>query len=369
MFQKLSALIVKEFIAIWQDPKGRIALIAPPIIQFFIFAFAATLDVQNVSIAILNSDSGFYSRDFIEKIKGSKEFTHILTLSGKDSMNRALDRGDVLAAIEIKSDFSKKILSGETAEIFAAADGRKSNAAQITVGYLAAIAESYNRSLAERFGSSPPRAEIIPRNWYNPNLNYNWFTITGLIGILAMFVSLSVTALSIAREKEMGTFEQLLVSPLSAWLILAGKALPALLIGLLEATAMLIAGIALLDLPVRGNIFLLYPSLVIFISAIVGIGLFISTLARTQQQSVLGVFLAGTPLIITSGFATPVENMPYWLQTLAMANPLKYFLVIVRGICLKEIPAATVIQNSWPMIIIAASTISTAAWFFRKRTG
>jgi ABC-2 type transport system permease protein len=187
--------------------------------------------------------------------------------------------------------------------------------------------------------------------------------------VLTTLTSVSVTSLSIAREKEMGTFEQLLVSPLSPWMILTGKAIPALIIGVVEGTVMLLAGIVFLDLPVRGNMWLFYPSMVVFIFSIVGIGLFISSIARTQQQSTMGVFLFLSPMIIMSGFATPIANMPQWLQYCAVLNPLKYFLIIVRGTCLKDISSLIVIQNTWPMLLIALGTLSTAAWFFRRKIG
>lgn len=369
MPKRIQALIIKEFIAVWQDKRSRMALIGPPLIQFFIFTFAATLDVHNVSLGIFNRDSGQPSREFVYHLSASPEFTNIVYFHSDEEMKQAVDTEKVLAALEIQSDFSKKVLSSQPGDIFFIADGRKSNASQIVGGYIADIAQNYNTYLSQKNGLPPPTTELKPRNWYNPNLNYHWFTITGLIGVLSMLTSVSVTALSITREKEMGTFEQLLVSPLSPGMILLGKALPALLIGFTEGTVMLIAGVLFLHLPVQGSLLLLYPSMIVFIFSIVGIGLFISSLSKTQQQSTLGVFLCMAPLVIMSGFATPVENMPLWLQYLAMFNPLKYFLVIVRGICLKEIAAMTVFNNTWPMLLIALTTLSTASWFFRRKIG
>lgn len=367
--RKLQALIIKEFIAVWQDKRSRMALIVPPIIQFFVFTFAATLDVHNVTLGVLNRDYGHYSREFIYRLSGSPEFTKIVHLKSDEELKNAVDSEKVLAAVEIDEAFSRKILSNEAGKILFIADGRKTNASQIVGGYVADIAQEYSQEIANRKGLSPPISELKPRNWYNANLIYSWFTITGLIGVLSMLTSISVTALSISREKEMGTFEQLLVSPLTHRTILLGKAIPALLIGVIEGSVMLLAGLIFLNLPVRGSLFLLYPSMAIFVFAIVGIGLFISSISHTQQQSALGVFLCVTPLIITSGFATPVENMPEWLQYLAMLNPLKYFLIIVRGICLKQISAETVFHYTWPMLLIALGTLGTASWFFRRKVG
>jgi ABC-2 type transport system permease protein len=368
-FRKMQALIIKEFIAIWQDKRSRMALIAPPLIQFFVFTFAATLDVQNVSIGIRNHDYGHFSREFVHQITGSPQFTRHVILDSDQELKDALDTQKVLLAVEIKEDFSRNILSKKTGDILVIADGRKSNASQIAVGYITDIAERFQTALSAKGQLPPPRSELKPRNWYNANLNYTWFTITGLIGILSMLTSLSVTALSISREKEMGTFEQLLVSPLSPWQILLGKALPAVFVGVFEGSVMLLAGIVFLDLPIRGNLLLLYPSMIIFVFSVVGIGLFISSIAKTQQQSVLGVFLCTTPLIIMSGFATPVENMPVWLQYLSNLNPMKFFLIIVRGLSLKGITVETVFNNTWPMLLIAIGTLGISSWFFRSRIG
>lgn len=365
---RLKALMIKEFIAIWQDKRSRMALIVPPIIQFFVFTFAATLDVHNVSIGIKNDDFGPHSRELIHNINGSKEFTKIVMLEDEQELKDAIDSQKVLVALDIKEDFSKKVMAKEPGDLHVIADGRRSNSSQIAVGYIANIALGLNSALMKKEGVTSGRAEIKPRNWYNANLNYTWFTITGLIGILSMLTSLSVTALSIAREKEMGTLEQLLVSPLTHWQILTGKAIPALLIGILESTALLVAGYLFLDLPVRGNLFYLYPSMVVFIFAIVGIGLFISTICSTQQQAAMGVFLCMTPLIITSGFATPVENMPEWLQYGSMLNPLKFFIEIVRGICMRGISGMTVFHNTWPMFLIAIGTLGISSWFFKSKT-
>lgn len=369
MWKRLRALIIKEFIAIWQDKRSRMSLIMPPLVQFFIFTFAATLDVHNVSLGILNRDQGHAAYELQAKIMGSPEFSKFTFFSNEQELKRALDSQKVLAAICFQEDFSRKILARETAPVYLIADGRKSNSSQIVLGYLADIAGNYQAAAMNDAGIEPPRTELKPRNWYNANLNYTWFTISGLIGVISMLTSVSVTSLSIAREKEMGTYEQLLVSPLSPMEILIGKAIPALVIGVAEGSLMLLAGFIFLGLPVRGFILPLYLSMIVFIFAIVGMGLFISSLSRTQQQSTLGVFLCMSPLVILSGFATPIENMPPWLQAFAQLNPLKYFLIIVRGTCMKQISLFTVFNNTWPMLLIAVGTLSVSAWTFRKKIG
>ncbi len=367
MYQRILALMIKEFIAVWQDKRSRMVLIMPPIIQFFVFTFAATLDVQNVKIGILNHDNGQYSHEWIQMIRGSTEFGNIFLLENEEKVKDAINTHQALVVVKFQEDFSRKIAGKQPAVISILLDGRKSNSAQIVLGYLLNITEKYNAKFGIR--ENRVNSQIIERNWYNPNLIYSWFTLTGLIGVLSMLTSLSVTALSLAREKENGTFEQLLVCPFTTLEILIGKAIPALLIGVGEGSIMLLAGILFIGLPVEGNLLYFYPSMVIFILSVVGLGLFISTLARTQQQATLGVFLTAAPAVILSGFATPVENMPQWLQVIAYMNPLKYFLTIVRGVCLKGIPASVVFENVWPMLVIALCSLGGGIWFFRKRVG
>lgn len=369
MWRRIKALIIKEFLSIWQDKRSRMAVIAPPLIQFFIFTFAATLDVKNITLGLLNRDSGHYSYELVEKFKGSPFFKRILYLESTQDIANAIDYGKTLTVVHIDETFSRKILSGQPAQVQVITDGRKSNSAQIVQGYIASIIDRFNQDFVLPKDALPAKSKLVQRYWYNPNLYYPWFTIAGLTGVISMLTSVSVTALSIAREKESGTFEQLLVCPMSRYEILIGKALPAIIIGVTEGTLMLFAGILFIDLPIQGSLFYFYPCMLVFIFSIVGIGLFVSSISKTQQQATLGVFLFMSPAIIMSGFATPVENMPVWLQYVAAADPLKYFIIIARGICLKDITFNTVFNNTWPMLLIALVTLNMASWFFRKQTG
>ena len=206
------------------------------------------------------------------------------------------------------------------------------------------------------------------RYWFNPNLQSLWFIIPGIVALLTMVVTIVVTALTIAREREVGTFEQLLVTPFSPIEILIGKSLPALAIGLSEGTFIILAAVLWFHVPLRGNVGLLYVGLLLYILAVIGVGLMVSSLARTQQQAMLGAFLFVVPAVILSGFATPIANMPQFIQAITLANPMRYFLVVVRGLFLEDLPANVVITQLWPMAIIAALTLSGASWLFRHRT-
>jgi ABC-2 type transport system permease protein len=211
------------------------------------------------------------------------------------------------------------------------------------------------------------RVSLEQRNWFNPNLDFKWFTVPSLVCILTTLIGLLVTGLSVAREREMGTFEQLLVSPLHPLEILIGKALPALLVAILDGTLIVLAAVWVLGVPLNGSLMLLYAGMAVFLAAIIGVGLFISSLSMTQQQAVLGAFLFMVPAVILSGFASPIENMPDWLQTVTYGNPLRYFMTIVRGVFLKDIPASLVWEQTWPMAIIALCTLSAATWLFKRR--
>jgi ABC-2 type transport system permease protein len=205
------------------------------------------------------------------------------------------------------------------------------------------------------------------RVWFNPNLLSTWNSVPSLVAILTTMMGLVVTALSVARERELGTFEQLLVSPLEPIEIVAGKTLPALLIGLVEGTVMLSVGVFAFRIPFQGSLGLLYASMVVYLAAIIGVGLFISSLARTQQQAILGAFVFMVPAIVLSGFASPIENMPDWLQSLTLLNPLRYYVTIVKGVFLKAMPASMVVRLLWPLTLIALTSLTASSWLFHHR--
>jgi ABC-2 type transport system permease protein len=364
---RISALIHKEILAVWRDKKSRFVLIIPPLVQLLIFAFAATLDVRNVPIGILNRDQGAQAVELVQRFHGSPTFSSIVYLQSIQEIAPFIDNQRGAMVVSIDEQFSQSLEAGKAASIQLILDGRKSNTAQIVAGYAASVLEQFNNDLAARAHTQQLSTAIIARNWFNPNLLYYWYNVPSLTGILTMLIGLIVTALSIARERELGTFDQLLVSPLQPLEILVGKAIPAILIGLAEGTLILLAAVFLFHIPLTGSLVLLYASLLVFICSIVGIGLFISALSSTQQQAILGAFIFMSPAVLLSGFATPIENMPSWLQPITYANPLRYFLIIARGIFLKALPADVVWENTWPMAVIAFFTLAGAVWFFRRR--
>ena len=365
MLTRIRTLIVKELLALLRDKKSRFVLIVPPLVQLFVFSFAATLEVNNQSLAILNQDHGRPAAVLAARFAAAGTFSTVLHLQRPEQIAPLIDRQQAIAVLWIPADFSANLAAGRPAQVSFVTDGRKTNAAQIVQGYAQRIVNQYR---AERGpGGGPPAVQLAVRNWFNPNLDFRWYTVPSLVCILTTLIGVLVTALSVAREREMGTFDQLLVSPLHPLEILAGKALPALLVAVAEGSFMILAATQLLRVPFNGSLLLLYAGMVVFLVAVIGVGLFISSLSMTQQQAILGTFVFIVPAVILSGFATPIENMPDWLQLVTYANPLRYFMVVVKGIFLKDVSAAVVWSQTWPMLIIAAGTLGSATWLFRRR--
>ena len=368
MWHRILTLFVKELITICRDPNSRMVLIAPPTIQLLILAFATTLEVKNTTLLVLNEDAGTVGRDLVARFEGTPIFTRVIHMRGVDDLKRALDGRVAIAALHIPADFSRDVIARKPAQVQLLLDGRRSNSAQILSGYgREIVARFINERLAH--GPSPPGAPstLRPRVWFNPNGSVIWSSVPDLVATLTTIIGLVITSLSVARERELGTLEQLLISPLSSGEIIVGKTLPALLLGLMEATVMLVFGRVLLGVPVLGSLLLLYGSITVYLLAVIGVGLFISALAVTQQQAILGGTVFIVPSILLSGYASPIENMPDWLQVLTYGNPLRYFMIIVKGIMLKNMPFDVVFVHLWPLAVIASVTLLSASWLFRQR--
>ncbi len=365
---RIKALIIKEILAVWRDKKSRFMLIAPPLIQLIILSHAATLDVNNISLGIYNQDNGWYSYELIQRIKGSPYFKHVYQFRNPKEVQRAINTQEVIVSIQFQSDFSRLIAGGQSAQLQIVLDGRKSNASQIVFGYLTQVLQNFNTDILKFQGVEVPEPiDIEFRSFFNPNIDYIYFTVPSLVAILSMLLALTVTGLSVSRERENGTFDQLLVSPLQPWQILIGKMVPAMIISIGETTLLMVLAIFLFDVPFVGSLLLLYVSMVVFLLSIVGIGLFISSISQTQQQSILGTFVFMTPTMLLSGYATPIENMPTWLQPFTNLLPIKHFFIVIKGIFLKNVPASEVFMNTWPMALIAIFTLFLAGWMFKRR--
>ena len=362
---RLFNLIVKEFLALLRDPKARTLLIGPPIIQIFLFSYAITQEVKNVDLAIFNQDVGEEGFALTQRFEHSPTFARIIRLSHQAEINPIIDLQTSMIVLVIPQDFSRDVHAGRTASVQILLDGRKANAAPIVGGYASRIVAAFaqERRAATEFGD----VNIETRHWFNVNLDPRRTTIPCLVCILATVVGALLSGLSIAREREMGTFEQLLVSPLTPLEILLGKAIPVLVLATGSAVMLIGITIFIFSIPLKGSFFILLGSLILYLLSIIGVGLFVSSLSMTQQQAILGVILVLPPSIMLSGFATPVENMPDWLRTLTVVNPVRWYLVIVKGVFMKDMDVREVVINCIPLTLISLTTLTVAALMFKRR--
>ncbi len=368
MLSRIASLIVKELQGLLQDRQSRALLIVPVFLQLALFPFAATLEVKNNTLAVFNEDNGGESIELVQRLSRAQAFTQVLDLHSEVDLRRAIDNQEALIVLRFPSDFSRAVLAGRPAAIQAILDGRRSNSAQIVFGYVQQIVQDYNDERTTNRGG-PQLSKLVVRYWFNPNLDYVRHIVPSLVAIITTISALIVTSLSVAREREQGTFDQLLVSPLTPGMIMVGKTIPAMLVAMGQATIILSAGVFVYRIPFQGSLLLLYGSMVFYILALAGFGLLISSLCATQQQAFLGVFSFVMPAILLSGFPSPVENMPVWLQYLDWLNPLRHFIVIVKSVFLKDLGAAALLRHLWPLLVIAVGTLGAANWMFRRRLG
>lgn len=367
MWRRIFALTVKEFLALLKDKKSRVVVIVPPLLQLLVFGYAATYDLKNVPYAVYNEDAGAASQDLISFFRGSPNFTEVAAIHYEGQIAPLVNRGEALLVVHIGPQFSRDILLGRTASLQVIVDGRNSNTAMLALNYVRTIVTQFNKTLSESSGVQGPPAYLVTRAWFNPNLESRWFIVPGIVGLLTLVVTMLVTALSVAREREQGTFDQLMVTPLRPVEIIIGKALPGFLIGIMEATVIILVTVFWFRIPLLGSIGTLYTGMVLFILSAIGVGLMISSLSVTQQQGLLGAFLFLVPAIILSGFTTPIANMPPLIQKLTLLNPMRYFMVILRGVFLQGQPFHLLIDQFWPLAVIGLSTLTIAGWLFRRR--
>ncbi len=367
MGHRILALIIKEFLALFRDKKSRMAVIVPPILQLLIFGYAATFDLENAGLAILNEDPGATSRELIGRFQGSVGFKLVGYLQSEAEIAPLIDRKGALLVLHIDKRCSADLARHESCAVQAIIDGRNSNTAMLALNYVRSIVTDFNQEKAVQVNGAQLPARLNIRAWFNPNLESRWFIVPGIIALLAMIVTLIVTSLSVAREREAGTFDQLLVTPLRPWEVLIGKAIPGLIVGLGEVTVIIVVTVFWFKVPLVGQLTTLYPALIVYELAIIGIGLMISSFSTTLQQALLGAFLFIVPAVVLSGFATPIANMPHFMQTLTYLNPMRYFLTIVRRVFLEGAGLEYFWNELWIMSIMAAVTLSLATWLFRHR--
>lgn len=367
MWRRIAALMIKEFLALLKDKRSRTVLIVPPLLQLIVFGYAATYDLNQVPYAIYNEDRGPASREILARFDGSATFQRVAQLDHEGQIAPMIDKEQVLMVLHIGPHFTRNLLLQRPAKLQLIVDGRNSNTAMLILGYVRTMVSNFNEQWAKTHGQRPPPARLEVRAWFNRNLESRWFIVPGIVGLLTLVVTMLVTALSVAREREAGTFDQLLVTPLRPVEILLGKALPGFIIGSLEASFIIVMAVLWFNVPLRGNLIALYLGLFLFLLSAIGVGLMISSLSLTQQQGLFGAFMFLVPAIILSGFATPIANMPPFMQSLTLINPMRYFLVVLRGVFLEGASVSLLWPQYWPMAVIGLVNLLVAGRLFRHR--
>lgn len=366
MVSRILALIVKELEMLGQDRQSRLLLIVPVLLQLALFPFAATLEVTNNTLAVYNEDSGRESAELLQRFSRARAFTELLNLHSEAEVRRTIDNQQALIVLRFPPDFSRDLAAGRAPQMQAILDGRRSNSGQIALSYVQQIVNDYTTERLPSQQKTPPSA-LVARHWFNPNLDYKWHILPCLIAIITSINALIVTGLSVAREREQGTLDQLLVSPLTPGMIMIGKIIPAILVAVAQGTIVLLGAVFVYRIPFQGSLLPLYCSMVFYTLALAGFGLLISSVCATQQQAFLGVFSFLMPAILLSGYATPVDNMPVWLRYLDWVNPMRHFIVIVKGLFLKDFSHFALLHSLYPLLIIATGTLTAANWLLRKR--
>jgi len=364
---RIFALIRKELLAVLKDPRSRASLIIPPVLQCLIFGYAATYDLNHVPYAVLDQDRSAASRDLLSRLDGSGVFSRVANLDRESDVARYIDARRALLVLQIGQDFQKDLSAGIPAPLQVIADGRNSNTAGTALAYVSAIAQGFGADWQAAHQQRPAPLSVTIRAWYNPTLETRWNMIPALIGTLTMLQTLLLTAMSVAREREQGTFDQLLVTPYRPGEIMIGKAIPSMLIGTTQATLILLVAQLWFRIPFEGSFLTLYAGLSFFLLAAVGIGLMVSSFAATMQQAMLFSFVIIMPFTLLSGLSTPIGNMPRSLQYVTFVNPLRYAIDLAHRVYLEGATFGQLMPDLWPLAAIAAITLPTASWMFRHR--
>ena len=372
----------KEFIELRSDPRLFGVVVMAPLIQLTVLGYAATTDVQDIPLVIVDADRSADSRDLIARFEASSNFVIVGLLGSTDGIDRWLDRGEAWMALNIPADYGQRLQGGRPVTLQVVADGTDSNSTTVALGYARSLVGGYARELAEQrlrarpaaappSGATPPGAVNVEiQVWFNPRLESRDFMLPGIIALLLLVVTTNLSAMAIVREKEVGTLEQLNVTPLARWELIAGKVLPYAAIGVLDVVLVLIVAIYWFEVPMRGSIPLIFAMSFIYLLSTLGLGLFVSTISNTQQQAMMTTtFFFLTPMIYLSGFIFPIENMPGWIQPLTYLIPLRYFLVIVRGIFLKGVGLEVLWPDALALFAWGAVVLTLATLRSSKRLG
>lgn len=370
MRERIKHMLIKEFIQIFRDPRMKGVIFLMPIIQLLVFGYAVTTDVKNIPTLVYDLDNSVASRELISRFVKSGYF-EVVEYTDRDSRIRNLmDRGEAGAVLRINKGFENDLRAGRAAQLQLIVDGTDSNTAGIVLNYSSKIAGQFsNKVLVERLTRATGRSgdmnrvELETRAWFNENLESRNFYVPGVIAIIVMLITLMLTSMAVVREKEIGTMEQIMVTPITSVEFILGKTVPFALIGFADVVLITVLGVFWFEVPIRGSLLLLFVATALYLLTTLAIGLFISTVSQTQQQAMMSTFFFYFPAVLLSGFMFPIANMPVVVQWLTYLNPLRYFLVIIRGVFLKGVGPDVL----WPQMIALAVMGRVALWLAAKR--
>ena len=374
MLARLKQLLIKEFIQTLRDKRTRFILIGPPLIQMMVFGYAASYEIYHVPTVVLDLDHSQESRELVSRFTSSPYFDVQRQLTDSREIGDLIDQGKATVGLEIDAGFAQQLRKDQTAPLQVIVDATNSNTALLASSYISQIAmgfaQEYQKDriyrIAPQLMEVMPSVELAPRPWYNPDLRSRWFFVPGIIGSLTVVLVITLTAFAVVREREIGTLEQIMVTPIRPVEFILGKTLPFFLIGLFDVTLIAVVGSFWFQVPFRGHVYVLAAGAVLFLLCMLGVGLLISTISSTQQQAMVTAFFFIMPSIMFSGFGFPLSTMPQWMQYLSYLNPLRYFLIVIRGTYLKGVGMEILWPQMAAMALLGVALLTLSVLRFHK---
>ncbi len=373
MIERIKHMLIKEFIQIFRDPRMKGVIFLMPVIQLLVFGYAVTTDVNHVATAVYDLDNSEASRELVARFVKSGYFDIAAYAANPAHVRDLIDRGIVRAVLQMNRGFEDDLRAGRTATLQLIVDGTDSNTAGIVLNYSAKIAGEYSQKiLLTRLGrlkgasAIPAGVTLRTRAWFNENLESRNFYVPGVIAIIVMLITLMLTSMAVVREKEIGTMEQIMVTPITPAEFILGKTIPFALIGFADVILITVLGVFWFEVPIRGSLLMLFIATALYLMTTLGVGLLISTVSQTQQQAMMSTFFFYFPAVLLSGFMFPIANMPVAIQWLTYLNPLRYFLVIVRGIFLKGVGPAVLWPQMFALTVMGLAILWLASKRFKK---
>ncbi|WP_243372635.1 ABC transporter permease [Geotalea sp. SG265] len=372
MLERLKAMLIKEFIQVLRDRRMRFIIFVVPAVQTIVFGYAVNTDVRNVATAVYDRDNTTESRELVSRFVSSGYFNVREYILREERVREVVDRGKAKAVLRIDSGFGRTLSGGRTAPVQLILDGTDSNTAGIVLSHAARITAKYSEDLQRQqlaaFGRTEPvgGVRLESRAWFNSNLESRNFYVPAVITNIVFIITMLLSSMAIVREKEIGTIEQIIVTPIRKTEFILGKTIPFVIIGFVDVGLISAVGAYWFDVPIRGSFLLLFGATGLFLMSSLGIGLLISTVSRTQQQAMMSAFMVIFPAMLLSGFAFPIENMPTPIQWLTLLNPIRYYLVIIRGIFLKGVGVSILWTQLAPLAVLGLVILLFSVRRFRK---